>query len=47
MTQVPEVPMKKPYRPPKLIVYGDLTQLTKTNAANQGMLEMRFGNKRT
>ena len=28
MKRVSEVPVKKPYQPPKLIVYGDLTQLT-------------------
>jgi hypothetical protein len=28
MTRAPEVPGKKPYRPPKLTVYGDLTHLT-------------------
>jgi len=28
MTRGPEVSAKKPYQPPKLTVYGDLTQVT-------------------
>ena len=28
MTRASDAPAKKPYRPPKLTVYGDLTQLT-------------------
>jgi hypothetical protein len=28
MRRASDVPVKKPYQPPKLIVYGDLTQLT-------------------
>ena len=32
MKRASEVPLKKPYQPPKLIVYGDLTQLTMTMA---------------
>ena len=35
MTRASEVPVKKPYQAPKLIVYGDLTQLTLT--AQKGM----------
>ncbi len=30
MTRASEVLGKKPYQPPKLIVYGDLTQLTQS-----------------
>jgi hypothetical protein len=30
MTRASKVPVKKPYQAPKLIVYGDLTQLTLT-----------------
>ena len=29
MKPSPKVPVKKPYHPPKLIVYGDLTDLTR------------------
>ena len=29
MNRASDVPVKKPYHAPKLIVYGDLTQLTK------------------
>ncbi len=28
MKRAPELPSKKPYQAPKLIVYGDLAQLT-------------------
>jgi len=35
MKRAPEVPLKTTYHPPKLIVYGDLTQLTLT--AQKGM----------
>jgi hypothetical protein len=29
MKQAPEVPLKKPYHPPKFIFYGNLTDLTR------------------
>jgi len=29
-------PVKKPYQPPKLSVYGDLTELTKATPAGKG-----------
>jgi len=32
MKQPSEKPAKKPYQPPKLLVYGDLTQMTKSHA---------------
>ena len=35
MKRAREGPVKTPYHPPKLIVYGDLTQLTLT--AQKGM----------
>lgn len=47
MPRAPEVPVKKPYHPPKLFVYGDLTQLTMTMSVPTGMLDMRFTAKRT
>ena len=47
MPRVPQVSLKKPYHPPKLIVYGDLTQLTSTMVTNMGKLEMRGSAKRT
>ncbi len=28
MTRASKVPAKKPYRPPKLALYGDLTEMT-------------------
>ncbi len=36
MTRASRVPVKKPYQPPKLIAYGDLTQLTLTAMAGMG-----------
>jgi hypothetical protein len=38
MTRESNVPVKKPYQAPKLIVYGDLTHLTKT-AMGTGMFD--------
>jgi len=38
---------KKPYQPPNLLVYGDLTQMTKTSSANTGMMEMATGKPAT
>ncbi len=40
MTRAPEVPAKKPYQPPKLTVYGDLTEMTK---AKEGGMRMADG----
>ena len=39
---------KKPYQPPKLLVYGDLTQLTQARGA-KGHLDggTRLGKRRT
>jgi len=39
MRQVPIAPVKKPYQPPKLIIYGDLTQMTQGMFAAMGMLD--------
>jgi hypothetical protein len=33
MRRASEAPMKKPYQAPKLIVYGDLSQLTKSTSS--------------
>jgi len=33
MTRAPRVPPKKPYQPPKLTVYGDLTEMTQAKNA--------------
>ncbi len=46
MTRASEVPVKKPYQAPKLIVYGDLTRLTMTRANGKGNLDGTM-NKRT
>ncbi len=47
MTRASEVPVKKPYQPPKLIVYGDLTQLTMTVAMMGGQFDNMKLTKRT
>jgi len=39
------VPPKKVYEPPKLQVYGDLTEMTKT-AGNMAQLDGSHGSKR-
>jgi hypothetical protein len=39
MKRAAQVPLKKPYQAPKLIVYGDLTQLTMARAMIGGMLD--------
>jgi len=47
MKRAPEVPVKKPYRSPKLIVYGDLTQLTMTLPSGMGQFDNVKHNMRT
>ena len=39
MKRAPEMRQKATYHPPKLIVYGDLTQLTLASAKGKGMLD--------
>jgi hypothetical protein len=34
-----EASAKKPYQPPKLLVYGNLTEMTLTMSGNQGNLD--------
>ena len=38
---------KKPYVAPKLVVYGDLTEMTLIMTGFMGMMEMATGTKRT
>lgn len=45
MRRALDVPMKKPYKAPKLIVYGDLTQLTMTG--NKGVNPDKAGKSKT
>jgi hypothetical protein len=47
MTRSAKTPLKKPYRVPKLIVYGDLTQLTMTVAMMGGQFDNMMLTKRT
>jgi len=46
MKRAAQVPLKKPYQAPKLIVYGDLTQLTMTKAKG-GMFDNKMASMRT
>lgn len=39
MKRAPEMPLKAPYHPPKLIVYGDLTQLTMATGSMKGTID--------
>ena len=39
--------VKKPYQPPKLSMYGNLTQMTKINATHTGNMEMATGTPKT
>lgn len=43
MRPVSDAPMKKPYQAPKLIVYGDLTQLTNSRAITGKNRDMTGG----
>jgi len=47
MKRASEVRAKKPYQAPKLIVYGDLTQLTMTVAMKGGQFDNMKLTKRT
>jgi hypothetical protein len=39
--------VKKPYHPPKLTAYGDLTQMTQGSMAGMGMFDNKMAIKRT
>ena len=39
MRRAPKTPVKKPYHPPKFIIYGDLTQMTSTRFKGKGRLD--------
>ncbi|HZV89214.1 MAG TPA: hypothetical protein VFF95_16830 [Candidatus Binatus sp.] len=39
--------VKKPYQPPKLSMYGNLAQMTKTSPQNSGTMEMPTGMPKT
>jgi hypothetical protein len=47
MKSAPEGARKKPYQSPALHVYGDLMQMTQTNPAGTGMMEMPTGKPAT
>jgi len=39
MRQAPKTPTKKVYHPPKLIIYGDLSQMTSAKFKALGMMD--------
>lgn len=39
--------MKKTYKAPKLLTYGNLTQMTRTIMGGKGMMDNRFGTRKT
>ena len=39
MRRAPATPVKKPYQPPKFIIYGDLTQMTRTRLKGGGRFD--------
>lgn len=39
MRRASDVPVKKPYQAPKLIIYGDLTQLTLATGTMKGHID--------
>jgi hypothetical protein len=39
MRQAPKTPAKKVYHPPKLVIYGDLSQMTSAKFAAMGMMD--------
>jgi hypothetical protein len=43
MRRASDVPIKKPYQAPKLIVYGDLTQLTNSTSSSSKNRDMQGG----
>ncbi len=47
MTHASKIRIKKPYHAPKLIVYGDLTQLTLTTTSPKGQPDNAKHNMRT
>lgn len=47
MARASDVPAKRLYQPPKLIVYGDLTQLTMGSASMGGRVDNIKPTKRT
>jgi hypothetical protein len=45
MRPVPETPVKKPYEPPKLTIYGDLAQMTSARFMGSGSFDGTKGRK--
>lgn len=39
MKEAPKTPVKKPYHPPKLVIYGDLTQMTLAMFMGMGLMD--------
>jgi hypothetical protein len=47
MTRASDVPAKKPYLPPKLTVYGDLTHLTMAKVVGSMRQDNKKGTRKT
>jgi hypothetical protein len=47
MTRASDVPAKKPYLPPKLTVYGDLTHLTMAKVVGSMMADNMMLTRKT
>lgn len=45
MKPAPDMPAKKSYQQPKLVVYGDLTDMTRTIPAGKGQKDGPTGQK--
>ena len=39
MRRAPAIPVKKPYHPPKFVIYGDLTQMTRNMFFGMGRMD--------
>jgi hypothetical protein len=47
MRRAPKSPVKGPYHPPKLIIYGDLTQMTLARLMGMGMFDNAMLTRKT
>ena len=45
MRRAPATAVKKPYQPPKLITYGNLTQMTRARIKGVGRRDEDYGEK--
>ncbi|HYL64540.1 MAG TPA: hypothetical protein VE077_18145 [Candidatus Methylomirabilis sp.] len=47
MKQAAKAPLKKPYTPPKLTTYGDLTEMTQFMRVMMGMFDNKARTRKT